>query len=323
MAKQSNNDPDRLAQVQQSDLAESRVNEEFVDWLKRWGNTILLVILVIALIGIGWSWLKRQAAAERDNAWANLQGAQLPASLEEVAKESKGVDSVSTLALLNAGDQYLNSVQSGTRFDREETDEDFQLDDETRKLFLERANTLYSEAIVSVGNSYEQEFPKKLLVVSALFGQAAIAESQGDIEQGRKVLARIVEVANPQYPQLAEQATARTESIGQYASRITLPAQSELPEPPESATTLPDPTSLLRPDASTDAGETTDEPGDASNLILQGTQSDTTAPTESTESTEPAAEPTEPAAEPTEPAAEPTEPAPAPSEPATSPGNGS
>ena len=50
MAKKSTNDPnqDRLAQVEQSDLGESQLNEEFVDWLKKWGNQILLAILVPA-----------------------------------------------------------------------------------------------------------------------------------------------------------------------------------------------------------------------------------------------------------------------------------
>ena len=49
MANQSDQDPERLAQVQQSELSESRVNEEFVDWLKKWGNSILLVVLLVAL----------------------------------------------------------------------------------------------------------------------------------------------------------------------------------------------------------------------------------------------------------------------------------
>jgi hypothetical protein len=304
MAKQSKNDPDRLAQMQQSDLSESRINEEFVDWLKRWGNTILLVILAVALAGVGWNWLQRKADTERDAAWANLAGAQLPASLEEVAKESKGVDSVTTLALLNAADQYLTSIQNGTRFDRESTDEDYLLDDQTRALFLERANTLYAEAILSVGDGYQKTFAKKVLVVSALFGQAAIAESQGNIEESKRVLARIVDVSNPQYPQLASQATARTESLGPLATPIVLPAKVDLPEP-VAPVQIPDPAALLRPDGATTGEEpaaTESAPGDASSLILEG------AP--------PPAEPA-PAPEPIEPA-----PAPEPSEPAPAPGGG-
>ena len=38
MAKKSttDQDQDRLAQVEQSDLGESQLNEEFIDWLKKW-----------------------------------------------------------------------------------------------------------------------------------------------------------------------------------------------------------------------------------------------------------------------------------------------
>ena len=128
MAKKSrtDNDQDRLAQVEQSDLGESQLNEEFVDWLKKWGNQILLVILVIALLGVGWQWLVRTRMETRDAAWATLDTAQLPASLEEVAQNAKGVDSIAPLALIQAGDQYLRSVQTGTRFDREATAEDFE-----------------------------------------------------------------------------------------------------------------------------------------------------------------------------------------------------
>ena len=91
MAKKSNTDPtqDRLAQVEQSDLGESQLNEEFVDWLKKWGNQILLAILVVALLGVGWQWLVRTKMETRDAAWATLESAQLPASLEDsIAKAS-------------------------------------------------------------------------------------------------------------------------------------------------------------------------------------------------------------------------------------------
>ena len=60
MAKKSDMDPDRLAQVQQSELTESRVNEDFVEWLKKWGNSILLVILLIALAGVAWNWWQQK-----------------------------------------------------------------------------------------------------------------------------------------------------------------------------------------------------------------------------------------------------------------------
>lgn len=290
MAKQPDKDPERLAQVQQSDLAESRVNEEFVDWLKKWGNSILLVILLIALAGVGWNWLQRKADTDRDTAWSNLAGAQLPASLEEVAEQSTGIDAVSTLALLAAGDQYLSSVQNDTPIGGVLEGEEPGLDEATRTDYLTSADGFYARALASVGD-VSVDFPKKILACSALFGQAAVAECRGDIDQARTVLQRIVETANPQYPDVAEQATMRISTLEPLAVRIALPADADLPEAPEPEP-VPDPLELLRGQLESEpaAGEATDEDTsaaaeDASSLILEG---GTVAPPTTTD---PAAEP--------------------------------
>ena len=290
MAKKSTNDPnqDRLAQVEQSDLGESQLNEEFVDWLKKWGNQILLAILIVALLGVGWQWLVRTKMETRDSAWATLDSAQLPASLEEVAQSAKGVDSITPLALMRAADQYLRSVQTGTRFDREPTAEDYSLDDDTRTLFLQRANTLYAEAIVAVGSDYEQTFAKKLLVISGLFGQAAVAESQGNLDEAKTLLSRISTIAEPEYPDLAAQATARSGDLAITTTKVSFPLAADLPQPPPAAD-IPDPAELLGTgalitplDAPTDDDSAAATPADsndtASNLILEGGDGTTEAP---------------------------------------------
>ena len=48
-----NQDRERLKEVHATDLTESRVNEDFVDWLKTKGPTYLLAILVVATFGSG------------------------------------------------------------------------------------------------------------------------------------------------------------------------------------------------------------------------------------------------------------------------------
>ena len=273
MAKKPNNDQDRLGQVEQTDLNESRVNEEFVDWLKKWGNGILLAVLLVALAGVGWQWLERSANDRRDAAWDGLTSAQLPSSLEEIAVEAEGVDSVSILALMSAADKYLTSIQSGTRFDREAGSEDFKLDAETRTAFLDRADALYGEVITKIGDQYKTTFAKKLFVISALFGQAAIAESRGKIDDGKALLARITEIAEPQYPQLATQAGQRSDSMDILAVKTSFPAQADLPVPPVAEVT-PDASALIGTEGVlAPLGVTTqDEPSDegASEMILKG-----------------------------------------------------
>ena len=319
MAKKSDKDTDRLAQVEQSDLGESRVNEEFVDWLKKWGNSILLAILLVALLGVGWNWWQRKIDTDRDTAWTNLSSAQLPASLEEVAAESKDIDSVSSLALIGAADQYLTSIQNNTPIGGTLEGETPGLDEATRAEYLKNANDLYARAIASVGDP-GKNFSKKILTCSALFGQAAVAESQGDIESARATLQKIVETANPDYPDLAEQATFRISTLEPLVNRIVLPNAADLPTPPEPEA-VPDPLELLRGQlnlepTTTEEGDGTEESSEASSLILQGgstTPPATTPPATTPPATTPPATtepaPSEPAtSEPatTEPAAEPS-----------------
>ncbi|HAW94942.1 MAG TPA: hypothetical protein DCX60_01580 [Phycisphaerales bacterium] len=273
MAKNPNNDQNRLGQVEQTDLSESRVNEEFVDWLKKWGNGILLAVLLVALGGVGWQWLERSANERRDAAWDGLTTAELPSSLVEIADEAEGVDSVSILALMQAADKYLTSIQSGTRFDREPGTDEYKLDAETRKAFLDSADELYGKVIAKVGDDYKTTFAKKLYVISALFGQAAIAESRGEIENGKALLARITEIAEPQYPQLAAQAGQRSDSMDVLAVKTSFPAQADLPAPPVAETT-PDASALigtegvLAPAGAAQEDAATSE--DASDMILKG-----------------------------------------------------
>ncbi|MCH2144266.1 MAG: hypothetical protein MK082_03855, partial [Phycisphaerales bacterium] len=313
MAKKSDQDPERLAQVQQSDLAESRVNEEFVDWLKKWGNSILLAVLLVALAGVAWNWWQRKIDSAQDTAWTNLNLAQLPASLEEVAADSKGIGSVSTLALISAGDQYLFSVQTGTPIGGavDETDGAAPgLDEATRADYLKRADSMYAQALASIGD-YQKDFPKKILACSALFGQAAVAESQGDIEAARAALDKVIATANPEYPDLAAQASTRIETLTPLATAIVLPDDADLPKPPEPEP-VPNPLDLLRGNTTAPATDTTEGSDEATSeaetLIIEG--ADTTS--------EPAADPApaEPAADPApaEPAADP-----APAEPAADP----
>ena len=162
-------------------------------------------------------------------------------------------------------------------------------------------------------------FSMKILTCSALFGQAAVAESQGDIESARTTLQKIVETANPDYPDLAEQATFRMSTLEPLVNRLVLPNAADLPTPPEPEA-VPDPLELLRgqlnlESATPEKGAGTPESSEASSLILEGGSTTPPAATPAT-ATEPA--PTEPAA--SEPAAsEPATSEPATTEPAAEP----
>ena len=63
----------RLKNVQQADLSESRINDDFVHFLKTWGQNIFLVAVTIAALAMLWHWWGQQQDAKRDTAWAELE----------------------------------------------------------------------------------------------------------------------------------------------------------------------------------------------------------------------------------------------------------
>ena len=106
---------DRLNQVQTTDLTDSRVNHDFVNWLKTKGMNWLLAILLIACAFLGWDYLQKQKSNARDQAWEELSSATSPAAFRGVADAHATQDAIAELAMLQAGDTLLRSVLSGLK----------------------------------------------------------------------------------------------------------------------------------------------------------------------------------------------------------------
>ena len=105
-------DRERLQQVQQSDLGESRVNEDFVNWIKTSGPWYLLAVLVGIAVYMYLVNIQRAEIRAREQAWFDLNEAVMPASLEDVAQRHAEIDNVGTLARLRAANTYLQSLQT-------------------------------------------------------------------------------------------------------------------------------------------------------------------------------------------------------------------
>jgi hypothetical protein len=220
----------RLSQIKETDLTESRLNEEFVTWLKTKGLNWLLLVLLALLGWMGWNlWQQKQAEA-RDVAWEELAAATLPVSLEEVAVRHGAIDSVAAMAYLSAGDRYLSSIQNGVRFDRTPDQIDFRLDAETRTEFLDAADAAYRNAISAIeaaGRDPNGELSP--LMMAAWFGRAAIAESRGDLEATEAALRKGRDVAGARYPKVVVWADRRIEDLPNLANPLPIPKQSDLP----------------------------------------------------------------------------------------------
>ena len=211
-------DRERLQQVQQSDLSESRVNEDFINWIKTSGPWYLLAILIGIAVYMYLVNIQRAEIRAREQAWFDLNEAVMPASLEDVAQRHAEIDSVGTLARLRAANSYLQSLQTNLAIGST-IDEGTPLSDEDRTLGLERADRLYTQIV----SEDQGQFGDTITTVSALNGLAAVSESQGNIEAAQDYYEQAAKRAEPWYPILAEQARQRATTANLYASEILLP----------------------------------------------------------------------------------------------------
>ncbi len=223
-------DRKRLGSVQQTDLTEGRINDDFLFWLKTSGPNWLLAVLVVACLVMGWNWWKNRAAQARDLAWAELNAADIPSALKDVAAKHRDVDSIATYALLNAGDRYLQSVLSGKRFDREATATDATMSPELKTEWLAEADALYADVIASAKSDPTRG--SRGFEIGALFGRAAVAESRGDITAAKTNLEAVQSVAGNDYPWLSKNAAARLESLGVISAPYPIPAAPVAALPP-------------------------------------------------------------------------------------------
>jgi len=169
-------------------LQESRLNQEFLDWLNKWGGRILLALLIVAGAWAGWGWWQRQQLASRDQAFVALQAALTagsPDNLLAVAEEHAGRGQAPKLARLAAADIYLASVRQGVVPGGNPENEVDLLDDDQSADFLSEAERIY----VGVLEQVEGDPRLRELEMSARNGLAAVAMTNNDFERGRDLLA--------------------------------------------------------------------------------------------------------------------------------------
>jgi len=225
-------------------LEESRINQDFKDFLIKWGPRILIVAAIV--LG-GYSGLRyyRQAQADRiDAAFAEYNalvtsGIPSPEALIAVAEAHSSVRALPLIARLQAADLYMRAVISGLEpgFDPttdlneqgEVVDESMLLDEQARGDYLERAETLYRGVLDASRDNPD----RRLHAIGAAFGLGAVAQSRGELDAAREMyeLAESL-AASGEYGPLAEVARSRLAGLDEPVTLPTVYEQSELPEPP-------------------------------------------------------------------------------------------
>ena len=218
-------DRDRLSEVRQTDLTESRINEEFVDWLKNKGPTYLLIGLVAILAVLFFMRFRENQRQEEVAAWDELRNAALPTALEDVAKEYEGIDSIAELARLRAADLHLQAVQSDYPVGGNvTTDPDLVLTAEQRESELAMAERLYQE----VADADDGSMANTLIAVSALNGLAAVAEARGNLGQAGELYEAAAKRAEEYFPKLAQRSRDRAATAGELEDVGKFPTLAEI-----------------------------------------------------------------------------------------------
>jgi len=218
-------------------LEESRVNREFIDFLKKWSTPVLFVVAAVLLGFVVYQRVEQARLARVDEAFAALEGGASPESLRGIAQDYEGVRGVGVLARLEAADQYLSALRRGVKAGavvsaqgEVENEEDL-LDEATRELYLVRAEELFQEVLRKAQGKAGWEIHE----INALFGLAAVAESRRDFEGARTYYERAAEAAERAgFAPQDEVARMRIASLDDL-SEPKIYEEDELPELPWAA----------------------------------------------------------------------------------------
>ncbi len=247
---------ERHSQIKEgAGLDESRLNTDFVDFLKKWSTPALLVVAAIVVVMFALRKLEERRGAHIDAAFAQYEAASTPKptgdpdsaaltsvvaisplTLQGVAEEYADVPGARWLSRLAAADTYLTAVRTGVtlgatvRADGTVADpEQDLLTPEGRADYLEQARGLYRTVLQDT----ENDPGATLHSMRALFGIAAVQESEGQLEGARETLDRAATLGAARgFLELASLAEQRINTLDELAEPITLVSRDILPELP-------------------------------------------------------------------------------------------
>ena len=224
-------DRDRLSQVHTTDLTESKINEDFLDFLKGpfWTYMLFILIGVAAWLGlIRWRQYQADYALQ---AWTALNDCTLPGCYRSVATDYGDITGLPQTALRAAADTLLQSVQLQRPVDASPLNTTLVAEAEVftpeqRDENLRRADAFYAEVVAS--DSGEPSLT--LHIVSALAGRAVVAECEGRVDDARTHFEAAADRAGSRYTQLAARYRRRAAAVSAAEDvDLSLPAQADLP----------------------------------------------------------------------------------------------
>ncbi len=224
----------RQKQIQSSaGLEEAKYNVEFIDFLRRWGTPILLVV---AICSMGFFFYRRHQenrAAQIDQAWVELEDARVsrsPASLLAVAEAHASELGVPQQARLAAADvMFISAVQGvkpgGLTPAGELTGADSLLTPEGRTEQLKAALVQYALVAEQLAGKRHME----QLRITAMFGMAAAQETMEKWDEAVATLKAVVLAGNEaDFPAQAAAAQKRIDTMDEAKNAPRLYAAAEV-----------------------------------------------------------------------------------------------
>lgn len=233
---------DRQRQMQVKEgagLENSRVNTEFVEFLRKWSTPVLLVLCGLSVVYLLYTRQQQASDARRNAAFMEMEltigsGTPSPTALEDISRRYSDVGSVGLLTRLLAGDNRMRVAILGVEptampDESGRIPADGLLSDEARESYVRAAEADYRWV-------YERsrgDIGKALLTISALYGLASVAESRFEIDAARGFYERVIELAErARFPAHAVAARGRIASLETAVVRRTLFSEDELPNRP-------------------------------------------------------------------------------------------
>lgn len=250
---------DRQRQIREgAGLAESRLNEEFIEFLQKWSMPLLVVIAALAVGYTVFGKVQKARNEKVDLAFQELDAAAStanpnPESLQRIAEEYSGVRAVPIQARLAAADALLKTVRSGIKpgaqLNRDATlaSPDDALTEKDRDSALSRARDLYQQVYdESATNQAQRPF-----TISALYGLASVAECRKELDGARAHYEKIISLCDKTAFALhAAIARERTESLEKLRTDVKLYSMKDIvpiPQPAGASAPAPSPTPAPTP----------------------------------------------------------------------------
>lgn len=215
-------------------LEESRINEEFRDFLVKWGPRLLIVVALVALAFSGRRYLTQKADERTDEAFYQLalatsSEATSPDTLLSLAQQYDDIGAVAHVARLTAAEAYLSAVRRGVVIGAQpdptgEYPAEELLDDELRGSYLQQSRQAFKQVADSSGAA-------AVHTVRAHMGLAAVAEAMDELETARTHYQRAATIdRDAGFGAMAQIADVRLASLDVLSEKVVLPASASLPQ---------------------------------------------------------------------------------------------